>query len=130
MVVIDILSKNAWLEPLKSKHDIAIKNALEHISNKAKRRPKVIQTDKGTEFFNVLVKTYPAENNIEIEKHKLQKDLIESSRGSCFDISHRRTQESILIFFKTSHQNTMHLTTEESKWLLKMLAKKKKLKSG
>ena len=31
MVVIDILSKYPWFEPLKSKHGIAIKNALEHV---------------------------------------------------------------------------------------------------
>ena len=49
MVVNDILSKYAWLEPLKSKHDIAIKNALEHIFSLAIRRPKGIQKDKRTE---------------------------------------------------------------------------------
>ena len=31
MMVIDILCKCVWLEPLKSKHGIAIKNASEHI---------------------------------------------------------------------------------------------------
>ena len=31
MVVIHILSKYAWLKPLKSKHGIAVKNASEHI---------------------------------------------------------------------------------------------------
>ena len=83
MVVIDILSKYAWLawlESIKSKHSVAIKNALEHIFSKTIRRPKVIQTDKGTEFFNALVKTYLADNNITIssylqhivnKKHKL-----------------------------------------------------------
>ena len=48
MVVTDILSKYAWLELLKSKHGIAIKNALEHIFRETIRRPKVIQTDKET----------------------------------------------------------------------------------
>ena len=47
MVVTDILSKYAWLEPLKSKHGIAIKNALEHIFSETIRHPKVMQTDKG-----------------------------------------------------------------------------------
>ena len=42
MVVIDILTKNAWLKPLKSKHGIAIKNALEHIFSDTKRRPEFI----------------------------------------------------------------------------------------
>ena len=40
VVVIDILSKYAWLESLKSKHGIAIKNALEHIFSKTIRRQK------------------------------------------------------------------------------------------
>ena len=48
MVVIDILYKYAWLEFLKSKHGIAIENVLEHIFSEKIRRPKVIQTDKGT----------------------------------------------------------------------------------
>ena len=47
MVVIDTLSKYAWLEPLKSKHVIPIKNAIEHIFSDTIRRLKVIQTDKG-----------------------------------------------------------------------------------
>ena len=66
MVVIEVLSKYAWLEPLKSKHGIPIKNALVHIFSEIIRRPKVIQTDKGTECFNVLVKTYLANNNIKL----------------------------------------------------------------
>ena len=66
IVVIDMLSRYSWLEPLKSKHDIAIKSALEHNFSEAIRRPKVIQTDKGTKFFNALVKTYLADNNIKL----------------------------------------------------------------
>ena len=54
---------------------------------------------------------------------------MEPSRGSCFGIS-EKNQEGILIFFKPLHQNTMHHSTEVSKWLLKMSTKIKKLKSG
>ena len=43
MVVIDILSKYAWL---KSKHGIAIKNALEHIFSETIRRPELKQASK------------------------------------------------------------------------------------
>ena len=42
MVVIDILTKNAWLKPFKSKHGIATKNALEHIFSETIRRPKFL----------------------------------------------------------------------------------------
>ena len=66
MVVIDILSKYAWLESPKSKHGIAIKNALGHIFSETIRRPKVIQTDKRTELLNVLLKIYLANNNIKL----------------------------------------------------------------
>ena len=68
-VLIDILSKYAWLELLKSKHRIAIKNALEHIFSETIRRRKVIQTDKGTEFFNALVKTYIPETTSSYLRH-------------------------------------------------------------
>ena len=66
MVGINSLSKHAWLVPPKSKYGIAIKNALEHTFSETIRHPKVIQTDKGTAFFNVLVKTYLADNNIKL----------------------------------------------------------------
>ena len=48
MVVIDILSMYPWLEPLTSKHDVEIKNALECIFSETIRCPKVIQTVTGT----------------------------------------------------------------------------------
>lgn len=52
MTVIDVLSKYAWLIPLKSKHGKEIRFGLETLFSKTSRRPKVIQTDKGTEFYN------------------------------------------------------------------------------
>ena len=48
MVVIDILSKYVWLDPLKSKHGIAIKNTLEHTFNETIRRPKVKEQNFST----------------------------------------------------------------------------------
>ena len=83
------------------------------------------------------MKSYLANNNIKLfsrhserENLRLWKDYIQPSRGSCFGNLQRKTQEGILISFETFHQNTMHLSTEVSKWLLKMLAKTKKLNSG
>ena len=48
MMMMNILSKYVWLQPLKSKHSIAIKNTLEHIFSEIIRLSKVIQTKKGT----------------------------------------------------------------------------------
>ena len=136
MVVIFILSKYAWLELLKSKLGIAIKNALEHIFSEAIRRPKVIQTDKGTEFFNVLVKNYLKDNNIKLfathseEKAQIVERLNRTIKGTMFRYFTIILNKNILISFKTLYRNTMRLTTEVPKWLLKMLTKIKKLKSG
>ena len=46
MVVIDISTNYAWLNPVKSRYVIAIKNALEHIFSKTIRCPNVIRKDK------------------------------------------------------------------------------------
>ena len=65
------------MAPLKSKHGIAIKNALENIFSETVRHPKVIQADKGTEFFNVVVKTYLADYSIKLfATHSERKALI------------------------------------------------------
>ena len=81
MVVIDILSKYAWLEVLKFKHVKAIKSVLEHIFSERIRCPNIIQIDKEKKISNVFVKTYLANNNISSYlqhimngKHKLQND--------------------------------------------------------
>ena len=60
MVVIDILSKYAWLESLKPKHGLVIKNVLEHILSETIRLSEFIQTDKRTEFFQRLGEIVPS----------------------------------------------------------------------
>ena len=56
LVCIDILSRFAWIEPLKSKTAKELKEVIEKIFLRGNRQPKLIQTDKGTEFLNSLVK--------------------------------------------------------------------------
>ena len=64
MVVMDILSKYAWLEPPKSKHDIAIKNALEHIFCQAIRRPDGYRRIK-EQNFQRLGENVPSKKQLE-----------------------------------------------------------------
>ena len=53
LAVIDVLSKYAWVEPLKSKDGPETTKAFERILFRAKPRlPLKLQTDKGKEFFN------------------------------------------------------------------------------
>ena len=57
LVCIDIFSKYAWVVPLKTKSASELENAIQTIFDKDQRQPQVLQTDKGTEFLNVKVKS-------------------------------------------------------------------------
>ena len=53
LTVIDVFSKYAWCEPVRSKDAGAVANALKQVLQRAiPREPKRLQTDKGKEFFN------------------------------------------------------------------------------
>lgn len=62
LVVIDALSKYVWTIPLKLKAKNCVTIAMQNILSKSGRKPKNLQTDLGTEFYNdnfkQLVKKY------------------------------------------------------------------------
>ena len=62
LVVIDVLSKYAWVRPLKHKTGKELKAALENIFIESKRKPFIIHTDKGKEFKNQLVLNFLKSN--------------------------------------------------------------------
>jgi hypothetical protein len=66
LTVIDILSKFAWVIPVKSKSAQDIVNAFEKLLDKsAPRKPQKLQTDKGKEFLNESVQKLFKNNGIE-----------------------------------------------------------------
>ena len=52
LCVIDILSKYAWVVPLKDKKGVSIVDAFQKILDNSRRKPNKIWVDKGSEFFN------------------------------------------------------------------------------
>lgn len=62
LVVIDCFSKYTWTEPIKSKSKLDVTHAFERILTTSNRKPNHLQTDSGTEFYNVtfqkLMKSY------------------------------------------------------------------------
>ena len=58
LYIIDVLSKYRWFLPLKSKHVNKIKGALTKLFEQRKRRPVMVQTDKGTQFLNSPVQNF------------------------------------------------------------------------
>ena len=64
LTVIDFFSKYSWCYPLKTKKSEEIINSFNDIFKKFKRKPKLIQSDEGTEFTNNKTQTFFKNNNI------------------------------------------------------------------
>ena len=64
LTVIDFFSKYSWCYPLKNKNYNEIINSFKDIFKKSKRKPKMIQSDEGTEFTNKQVQKFFNDNNI------------------------------------------------------------------
>ena len=65
LTVVDILSKYAWVEPVKSKRSVAVTKAFEKILKRADgRKPRKLQTDDGKEFYNKTFETLMKKEDI------------------------------------------------------------------
>jgi len=63
LTVIDILSKYAWVQPLKDKKGPTVVKAFDQILKEG-RQPLKLQTDKGKEFYNKDITQWLKKNNI------------------------------------------------------------------
>ena len=77
LVVIDIFSKFGWTIPLKNKSAQTIKDSFENILISSKRKPNLIETDRGKEFYNNMFQDFLNKNNIKLYSRN-------SSFGSVF----------------------------------------------
>ena len=66
LVTIDNFSKISWTVPLKNKNALTIKDSFENISINSKRKPDLIESDRGKEFFNNIFQDFLNKNNIKI----------------------------------------------------------------
>ena len=66
LTVIDACSKMAWVEPLKSKTGTEVSAALKRVLKAAKKSPKNLQVDMGTEFYNSNCKAVMREHGINL----------------------------------------------------------------
>ena len=65
LTVVDVLSKYAWVEPLKDKTGKAVAAAFERILKRARgRQPLRLQTDAGKEFYNRVFQGVMTRHNI------------------------------------------------------------------
>ena len=64
LVIIDNFSKFGWTIPLKNKNAQTIKDSFENILINSKRKPNLIETDRGKEFYNIIFQDFLNKNNI------------------------------------------------------------------
>ena len=65
-VIIDNFSKYGWTVPLKNKNAQTIKNSSEKILISSKRKPNLIESDRGKEFYNNIFQDFSNKNNIKL----------------------------------------------------------------
>ena len=66
LVIIDNFSKFGWTVPLKNKIAQTIKDSFENILISSKRKPNLIETDHGKEFYNNIFQDFLNKNNIKL----------------------------------------------------------------
>ena len=62
--VLDVLSKYAWVQPLKAKTGVALVKAFDKILKQG-RQPNRLQTDRGTEFYNRTFQRWVKDHGID-----------------------------------------------------------------
>ena len=89
LVTIDNFSKFGWTTPLKNKNAITIKDSFENILTSSKRKPNLIETDRGKEFYNNIFQDFLNKNNIKLYSRN-------SSYGAVFAERFNRTIRDLL----------------------------------
>ena len=89
LVVIDKSSKFGWSVPLKNKNAQTIKDSFENILISSKRKPNLIESDRGKEFYNNIFQEFLNKNNIKLYSRS-------SSVGALFAERFNRTIRDLL----------------------------------
>ena len=89
LVTIDNFSKFGWTVPIKNKNALTIKDSFENILISSKRKPNLIETDRGREFYNNIFQEFLNKNNINLYSRN-------SSYGAVFAERFNRTIRDLL----------------------------------
>ena len=89
LVIIDNFSKFGWTIPHKNKNGQTIKDSFENILIISKRKPNLIQSDRGKELYNNVFQDFLNKNNITLYSRS-------SSYGAVFAERFNRTIKDLL----------------------------------
>ena len=89
LVTIDNFSKFGWTIPLENKNAQTIKHSFESILISSKRKPNLIESDRGKEFYNNILQDFLNKNDIKLYSRN-------SSYGDVFAERFNRTIRDLL----------------------------------
>ena len=89
LVILDNFSKFGWTVPIKNKNAQTIKVSFENILVNSKRKPNLIESDRGKEFYNNIFQDFLNKNNIKLYSRN-------SSYGAVFAERFNRTIRDLL----------------------------------
>ena len=89
LVTRDNFSKYGWAVPLKNKNAQTIKDSFENILINSKRKPNLIESDRGKEFYNNIFQDFLNKNNIKLYSRN-------TSLGAVFAERFNRTIRDLL----------------------------------
>ena len=89
LVILDNFSKFGWTIPLKNINAQTIKDSFENILINSKRKPNLVETDRGKEFYNNIFQDFLNKNNIKLYSRN-------SSYGAVFAGRCNRTIRDLL----------------------------------
>ena len=89
LVTIDNFSKYGWTIPPKNKNAQTIKDSFENILINSKRKPNLVESDRGKEFYNNIFQDFLNKNDIKLYS-------IKSSYGAVFAERFNRTIRDLL----------------------------------
>ena len=89
LVIMDNFSKFGWTVPLKNKNAQTIKDSFENILISSKRKPNLIESDRGKEFYNNIYQDFLKKNNIKLYSRN-------SSYGAVFAERFNKTIRDLL----------------------------------
>ena len=98
LVTIDNFSKFGWTIPLKNKNAQTIKDSFENILINSKRKPNLVESDRGKEFYNNIFQDFLNKNNIKLYSRN-------SSYGAVFAERFNRTIRDLLKKIVFEHGN-------------------------
>ena len=106
LTVIDVLSKYAWVEPLKRKSATELVAAWERLWKRlGTRHPEKVQTDSGGEFYNSKVQPFFKKQGVHHfsthgDAHGSVVERWNHSKQKCFVILRLKTHSSILMCYR------------------------------